>query len=187
MSIRFVSEKSKTSKATEGSNIILATGERGKVLQKLNGGWWNVEIYSDSENVVVRTAKLRTKGFTMASKNSFQTEDPKIVTPSIAVVPDLLLKLDLPQIIPTIEPPMLHRQVKKWIIFSDLHVKGSSIDNCEQVLHEVHLAAVARQAGIIFLGDFWHVRGAINVDLLNRVLLSLKQWTQPVIMIPGDR
>ena len=35
-------------------------------------------------------------------------------------------------------------------------------------------------------GDFWHVRGALCVDLLNRVLASLKQWTQPVIMIPGN-
>ena len=36
------------------------------------------------------------------------------------------------------------------------------------------------------IGDFWHVRGALCVDLLNRVLASLKQWTQPVIMIPGN-
>ena len=35
-------------------------------------------------------------------------------------------------------------------------------------------------------GDFWHVRGALCVDLLNRVLTALKQWTQPVIMIPGN-
>ena len=42
------------------------------------------------------------------------------------------------------------------------------------------------QAGIIFLGDFWHVRGSLSVELLNRVLKCLKEWTQPVIMIPGN-
>jgi len=78
-------------------------------------------------------------------------------------------------------------QQPRWIIFSDLHVKGSSIDTCQQVLEEVHAAALERNAGIIFLGDFWHVRGALNVELLNRVLKSLGAWTQPVIMIPGKR
>jgi hypothetical protein len=85
-----------------------------------------------------------------------------------------------------IKAPERHSQTLKWIVFSDLHVKGSSIDCCEEVLREVHSAAVQRNAGIIFLGDFWHVRGALNVDLLNRVLKSLRQWKQPVIMIPGN-
>lgn len=77
-------------------------------------------------------------------------------------------------------------QCKKWIIFSDLHVRAASIDTCEQVLDAVHEQALAKSAGIIFLGDFWHVRGALSVDLLNRVLKSFRQWTQPVIMIPGN-
>lgn len=84
------------------------------------------------------------------------------------------------------DPPAAHLKVKDWILFSDLHVKSASIDVCEQVLREVHTAAVQRQAGIIFLGDFWHVRGALNVDLLNRILICLSAWTQPVVMIPGN-
>lgn len=67
-----------------------------------------------------------------------------------------------------------------------MHVKASSIATCETVLAEVHKSAKERNAGIIFLGDFWHVRGALSVDLLNRVLKSLQEWTQPVIMIPGN-
>lgn len=82
--------------------------------------------------------------------------------------------------------PSIHAQYKKWIIFSDLHVKASSIDTCEQVLDQVHLEAVQRDAGIIFLGDFWHVRGALSVELLNRVLKCFQRWHQPVIMIPGN-
>jgi DNA repair exonuclease SbcCD nuclease subunit len=72
------------------------------------------------------------------------------------------------------------------VIFSDLHVKSASIEVCEEVLHRVHQEALERNAGIIFLGDFWHVRGALSVELLNRVLKSLRKWEQPVIMIPGN-
>lgn len=86
----------------------------------------------------------------------------------------------------SIEPSEAHTRVEDWVIFSDLHVKSASIETCEEVLSEVHRCAVERGAGVIFLGDFWHVRGALNVDLLNRILLRLSAWTQPVIMIPGN-
>ena len=83
-------------------------------------------------------------------------------------------------------PPALHNDIGNWIIFSDLHVKDSSIDTCEAVLDEVQRVAFEKHAGIIFLGDFWHVRGTLSVNLLNRVLARLKAWTQPVIFIPGN-
>lgn len=82
--------------------------------------------------------------------------------------------------------PAMHSKFSQWIIFSDLHVKGSSIEACEEVLAAVHEAALEKNAGILFLGDFWHVRGSLNVELLNRVLKALRKWTQPVIMIPGN-
>lgn len=85
-----------------------------------------------------------------------------------------------------LSPPTAHLQCDRWVVFSDLHVKASSIETCEQVLKIVHDAAVDRDAGVIFLGDFWHVRGSLNVELLNRVLYALQNWTQPVIMIPGN-
>jgi hypothetical protein len=85
-----------------------------------------------------------------------------------------------------IEAPPPHMRVDDWVIFSDLHVKSASIEICEEVLDEVHRESMSRNAGIIFLGDFWHVRGALNVDLLNRILVHLSKWTQPVIMIPGN-
>lgn len=83
-------------------------------------------------------------------------------------------------------PPEVHANTRNWIVFSDLHVKVSSIQTCEQVLLAVNNAAREKNAGIIFLGDFWHVRGALSVELLNRVLKVLRSWTQPVIMIPGN-
>ena len=89
-------------------------------------------------------------------------------------------------ILEELDPPTIHKTTKKWIIFSDLHVKFSSIDTCEEVLDLVSQEAIKREAGIIFLGDFWHVRGALNVELLNRIMRSLNKWTSPVIMIPGN-
>ena len=41
-----------------------------------------------------------------------------------------------------------------------------------------HQAAQERDAGVIFLGDFWHVRGALNVQLLNEVMSELRSWNQ---------
>lgn len=90
--------------------------------------------------------------------------------------------------VPLVDAPALHKSVSSWVVFSDLHVKPQSIDTCQRVLHKVHEEAVTRQAGIVFLGDFWHVRGALQVELLNRILMSLRSWNSdiPVIMIPGN-
>jgi DNA repair exonuclease SbcCD nuclease subunit len=74
----------------------------------------------------------------------------------------------------------------QWIVLTDLHVATSTWETCRLVLQTVHTAAVKRNAGILFLGDFWHVRGSLRVDLVNAVLSTLSQWTQPIIMIPGN-
>jgi Calcineurin-like phosphoesterase len=76
---------------------------------------------------------------------------------------------------------------RQWVVFTDLHCSSATLDTCRQVLEIVHAQAVQRNAGILFLGDFWHVRGSLRVDLLNAILLdSLAHWTQPCIMIPGN-
>jgi len=46
--------------------------------------------------------------------------------------------------------------VAQWIVFSDLHVSRTSLPTCLQVLEFVHNEATTRNAGVIFLGDFWH-------------------------------
>jgi hypothetical protein len=74
----------------------------------------------------------------------------------------------------------------RWLVFSDLHVKASSMDVCEEVLRRVNAEAAARNAGVIFLGDLWHIRGTLSVELLNRVMGAFSEWTQPVVMIPGN-
>ena len=35
-------------------------------------------------------------------------------------------------------------------------------------------------------GDFWHVRGTLPVNPLNRVLEELREWRQPTLMLVGN-
>ena len=170
----------------EGAEVEFITGGKGFIVEKNKGGWWKVSVnQSESANVVV---KVRTSAFRLASTKNSTSTLLTSVNP-LSSIESTLVEFtvpDIPFLLPTKNAPLRHSLTKKWVIFSDLHVKGSSIDCCAEVLHKVHEAALEREAGIIFLGDFWHVRGALSVELLNKVLRSLRQWTQPVIMIPGN-
>jgi DNA repair exonuclease SbcCD nuclease subunit len=79
-----------------------------------------------------------------------------------------------------------HSKYNRWLIFSDLHVTPSTLSTCLQVLAFVHSTAMQHQAGILFLGDFWHIRGFIRVDCLCAVLGAMSNWQVPCIMIPGN-
>lgn len=78
------------------------------------------------------------------------------------------------------------------ILFSDLHLRPESEDVCFAVLDKV--AQTAFQNGddreIVFLGDFWQVRYALPVRLLNQVRAVFKAWTQQhrlkLWMVPGN-
>ena len=43
-----------------------------------------------------------------------------------------------------------------------------------------------REAGVLFLGDFWHARGSLPVMPLNRILDLFSRWDVPTVMIPGN-
>jgi DNA repair exonuclease SbcCD nuclease subunit len=79
-----------------------------------------------------------------------------------------------------------HSNYEKWVVFTDLHCSPASLDTCLEVLTRVHELAVERDAGVLFLGDFWHHRGTLRVDCLNSVLEHFRDWTVPMIMIPGN-
>ncbi|KAL3137671.1 hypothetical protein ABBQ38_004946 [Trebouxia sp. C0009 RCD-2024] len=76
--------------------------------------------------------------------------------------------------------------VDKWVMFSDLHVSVKTLGVCISVLRTIKKEAVARKAGIVFLGDFWHVRGALPVEPLNAVLREIETWRQPTLMLVGN-
>lgn len=79
-----------------------------------------------------------------------------------------------------------HARVRRWVVFSDLHLNRRTSRVCVDVLEAVHREAVARDAGIAFLGDFWHARGAIPVEPLIEALNAIRSWTRPCVMIPGN-
>ena len=78
------------------------------------------------------------------------------------------------------------QQIRKWVVFSDLHVTSRSVSTCRAVLEQVHAEAVARDAGILFLGDFWHERGRVPVQPLNAMIDVMADWTQPTVLVPGN-
>lgn len=73
-----------------------------------------------------------------------------------------------------------------YVVLSDLHVKRETVSTCVQALKIAHAEALKRDAGILFLGDFWHARGALPVEPLNLILKELEAWAVPVVMIPGN-
>ncbi len=77
-------------------------------------------------------------------------------------------------------------QVKKWVTFTDLHCAPATLTTCINVLSAVHAKAKRENAGVLFLGDFWHHRGTVRVDCLNAVLNALSEWEVPMIMLPGN-
>lgn len=75
---------------------------------------------------------------------------------------------------------------QKWIVFSDLHVSLRTVPVCLDVLKTIHQHASQHKAGIIFLGDFWHMRGSLPVEPLNQVINVLKEWDTPALFLVGN-
>lgn len=71
----------------------------------------------------------------------------------------------------------------KWVMFTDLHCSPTTLNTCIHVLDTVHKVAKERNAGVLFLGDFWHHRGSVRVDCLNAILNALSGWEVPMIMV----
>ena len=77
---------------------------------------------------------------------------------------------------------------RKWVVFSDLHVRQDTLPVCLSLLRRVAAEARAREAGVLCLGDFWHTGSVISTRQLNLVLEEIGSWgdATPVLMIPGN-
>lgn len=77
---------------------------------------------------------------------------------------------------------------RKWVIFSDLHVRRDTLSTCLRLLQKVASEARERSAGVACLGDFWHGGSVLSTSQLNLILTELSSWgdTLPLIMIPGN-
>ena len=172
----------------------------GVIHEKRKGGWYSVELPS-KELVKLRSTHLLLRpGELECTKVEHDTSI--IISETIdamefpAVPPPTIYDLDA---IMHAADPVQHKQDQqyleqckhhasytRWVMFTDLHCATSTLDTCIEVLEAVHQAAIERNAGVLFLGDWWHHRGTIRIDLLNSILTSLKNWNVPMIMIPGN-
>ena len=78
------------------------------------------------------------------------------------------------------------RAMRRWVCFSDLHLTAASQSVAMEVLERVHAEAAARDAGVLFLGDFWHHRGKLPVEPLNAAVEAFVAWRRPTIMLTGN-
>eukprot|EP00892_Ulva_mutabilis_P005450 jgi/Ulvmu1/3277/UM151_0025.1 len=76
--------------------------------------------------------------------------------------------------------------IKRWIVFSDLHVHQRFDPYWRDSLHSVSAIAAEHNAGCIFLGDFWDARENVPHRLLRQVEESLRDWSHPTISITGN-
>ena len=183
------------------------------VIEARGGGGWYTVCLNNSIRVKRRVSQLQKKSLdvdTVAADQSV-VESSTQIQPSVQIIDlDYILKKtrqspndeSLQGILSKIQDESIpdgyveeeviqqiiscHSTYNRWIIFSDLHVMPSTLSTCLQVLNFVHSTAIDRQAGIIFLGDFWHHRGFVRVDCLNAVLGAMSHWRVPCIMIPGN-
>lgn len=77
------------------------------------------------------------------------------------------------------------------IIFSDLHLREDSADTVfNEVLPGIEAAALERNdREIVCLGDFWHIRYRVPVDLQNAVSAVLWNWNRKSLklrLLPGN-
>ena len=130
-------------------------------------------------NAIGRAARGKAKKTTASSSSSSSSTTTAAAAPA-ATRPPLLNVLADDALGPA------HASATTWIVFSDLHVNRKTSDVCVQVLDAVLAEARLKNAGVVFLGDWWHARGAIPVEPLNASLDAIRAWDVPVVMIPGN-
>ena len=183
-------------------------------VQEKKGGWYSVIIQNedvgDTSIVKKRGAQLSSIAMTETAVSiGEQTAPSDRNTEHVATIPELLDQaLDAPTIVNLdaslfslettndavknkkdrlyLEQCKIFSKYDKWVTFTDLHCAPPSLSTCLNVLSTVHAEAKKRNAGVLFLGDFWHHRGTVRVDCLNAVLNALGDWEVPMIMIPGN-
>jgi DNA repair exonuclease SbcCD ATPase subunit len=75
--------------------------------------------------------------------------------------------------------------VWKYLVFTDLHVNANTLERALFILHRVGKLAKEHDATIVCLGDFWDLRGTLNVRQVDEVLTVLREWGK-AIFIPGN-
>lgn len=194
-----------------GDHVSVPAGEGGEWLRATvdearGGGWYQVMLL-DSNNATLKVRGTQLRQFMTEGSSTYDgaRREPVQVVPSIArrsdgpvPPPPMIVDLDAAlQQLPIdavqdvrdkvfLDQVAHHLSFTKWVVFTDLHCAPSTLETSLQVLDCVQQLALERNAGVLFLGDFWHHRGTLRVDCLNAVLDHLSSWTVPMVLIPGN-
>jgi DNA repair exonuclease SbcCD ATPase subunit len=77
----------------------------------------------------------------------------------------------------------------KFVVFTDLHVQAATLDRALEVLRRVGALAQEHGARILCLGDFWDLRGSLQIRQVDAVMAVLDDWQRQgleAIFIPGN-
>ena len=120
---------------------------KGRIVSKGKGGWWKVEMEDEGgqgigrgrEEVNVRTSQMRVTNSAQAQGLGVtSTTTPNALNNNNNKDKDKKRIVLEPLVVPVITPPALHLATSRWVVFSDLHVKDSSLQTCKEVLRQVH-------------------------------------------------
>jgi len=74
----------------------------------------------------------------------------------------------------------------RYIAFSDLHVNNETLDRACELLSIVGEKAEEYGADVVCLGDFWDMRGTLDVRQVERVLAAIESIKARKVFIPGN-
>ena len=174
----------------------------GYVLQE-NGDWVRWIDGSTTQSTLSPFLAEKKRNGTALRDNSAHSDQTQFVEDASSDAADIAIdsQVDVPNLarqvqqamgnasnldLPPLDESLWEIPPSKWLVFSDLHVSRSSLPTCLQVLKVVHDEAMARGAGVIFLGDFWHEKGILRVEMLNSVMREMRTWRLPFIAVPGN-
>lgn len=189
------------------SVLVRANGEKlvdGSITETRGSGWYTVQLEDSSNTTLKCRSSQLTPTVVAAAVETFTAQSrtrPKIQAdvghaPKLAPPPPTIHDLDASLLAidevsnqkdrELLEQVKHHASFETWVAFTDLHCSPASLETCLEVLDTVHKEALERNAGVVFLGDFWHHRGTLRVDCLNAILEHFRSWKVPMIMIPGN-
>jgi DNA repair exonuclease SbcCD ATPase subunit/DNA repair exonuclease SbcCD nuclease subunit len=198
-----------------GDTVVTTTNTKyedtGEIVAVRGAGWYSVRLSNTQEIVKMRSSQLQqsvvAEGHTPSTGNpTFESTPGPTLTadagrspefpPPAPFIQDLDALLEEshqaedapsnPTEAELVKQVAYHASFDKWVVFTDLHCAPSTLNTTLQVLDSVHQTALDNNAGVLFLGDFWHHRGTLRVDCLNAVLKAFSRWQVPMIMIPGN-
>ena len=188
---------------------IMGNVETGFIQEDRGGGWYTIQLMGTKNTIKCRGTRLKPSPSSTASITSVLDGTTTTLTsngpsfdiepgskpehppppPTIHDLDEAVKQIDFvsnPRDREFLQQVAHHSSFETWVTFTDLHCSPSSLESCLQVMTAVHDLAVSRNAGVLFLGDFWHHRGTLRVDCLNAVLEHLRTWTVPMVLIPGN-